>query len=691
MQAKWLINQEKDVNSIQTHLFQVKETTVNFLQLTLRHLKRHRKAFYIIGFSLLLILIILFSLRGVFLRSVVDQVKEKFSMRFHGYLIIEKAEFTGLRTIAFQGVSMGDSSSVDTLFSGKKLEVTIGWRSLLTFNPSFSELNGYNIQLNLVRADSSSNYLFLLKQRAITIKDTTTSDPVDYAGQVRRLFTLLFEVIPSHCNLYNLRLRANIDQNKFEINAPKYTIRNGGFINNISVITHDTTRVWTIEGEVNRSEQKGNFKIYGKEPLLIPWLDGRFNARVLFDTLQFSIEEGEAADTTFRLISRAGVSGLLISQPMISNRLVRFTQLKGELDLNISPSQLEVDSSSYALINGLKVNPYLNVTPSKPFKVKLEVHKRHFPAQQLFDALPAGLFSNLEGMVVEGNLSYDLSFSLDMDKPDSLVFDSDLRGEKFRIKKYGSTPLTLINGPFMHTVYEYGRPVRTFLVGEGNPGYIPLNQISPFLQSAIMTSEDGAFYYHGGFLPDAFRDAMITNIKEKRFARGGSTISMQLVKNVFLSRNKTVTRKLEEALIVWLIERQRLSSKARMYEVYLNIIEMAPMMYGVQEGAHFYFAKDASRLNLSESILLASLVPHPKWFKYSFNADGSPKEWLNDYYHLMVTKMVSKGFITETDALGVTTDFKITGPALKFLSPNDTIAADSLKKEIFNPNLTLDK
>lgn len=112
-------------------------------------------------------------------------------MRFHGYLIIEKAEFTGLRTIAFQGVSMGDSSSVDTLFSGKKLEVTIGWRSLLTFNPSFSELNGYNIQLNLVRADSSSNYLFLLKQRAVTIKDTTTSDPVDYAGQVRRLFTLL--------------------------------------------------------------------------------------------------------------------------------------------------------------------------------------------------------------------------------------------------------------------------------------------------------------------------------------------------------------------------------------------------------------------------------------------------------------------------------------------------------------------
>lgn len=676
------------MNSTPSYLIQAKAQLGNFLKLAAQFVKRNRKALYITAALVFVILLILFSLRGVFLRSVVDQVKEKFAMRFHGYLQIEQAEFSGLRTISFQKVSIGDSNCTDTLFTAKKLEVTIGWRSILTLNPSFSDLNGYHIHLNLVRADSSSNYLFLLKPRAITLKDTTSADPVDYATQVRRLFTLLFEVIPSHCNLFDLRLKANIDNNRFEINAAEYTIRNGGFINNISVITHDTTRIWTIEGMVNRSEQKGDFKIYGKEPLLVPWLDGRFTARVMFDTLQFSMEEGNAADTSFKLISKAGVSGLVISQPLISNRQVKFKELKGELDLIISPSQLEVDSSSYALINGLQVNPYIRFIPIKPYKINLEIHKREFPAQQLFDALPVGLFSNLEGMLVEGNLSYNLSFNLDMNNPDSLIFESDLKGNRFKIKKYGAVPLTLINSPFMHTVYEYGRPVRTFLVGEGNPGYLPLNQISPYLQSAIMTSEDGAFYYHGGFLPDAFREAMITNIKEKRFARGGSTISMQLVKNVFLSRNKTVTRKLEEALIVWLIERQRLSSKARMYEVYLNIIEMAPMTYGVQEGARFYFAKDASKLNLSESILLASLVPHPKWFKYSFNADGRPKEWLNDYYHLMVEKMVSKGFITENDALSVTTDFKISGPALKFLSPADSIAADSLKIDLLKPNLT---
>lgn len=93
---------------------------------------------------------------------------------------------------------------------------------------------------------------------------------------------------------------------------------------------------------------------------------------------------------------------------------------------------------------------------------------------------------------------------------------------------------------------------------------------------SVMQSEDGAFYYHHGFLPDALREALIYDLQVKRFARGGSTITMQLVKNVFLNKNKNFARKLEEALIVWIIETKRLTSKERMYEVYLNIAEWGP-------------------------------------------------------------------------------------------------------------------
>jgi membrane peptidoglycan carboxypeptidase len=249
---------------------------------------------------------------------------------------------------------------------------------------------------------------------------------------------------------------------------------------------------------------------------------------------------------------------------------------------------------------------------------------------------------------------------------------------KFRIEQFGNTYPGFINESFMHTAYEKGLAVRTFEVGPGNPAFRQLNQIAPSLRNAIMTSEDGGFFFHRGFLPDAIRDALILDLKERRFARGGSTISMQLVKNVFLNRNKTITRKLEEILLTWLIENCRLSTKERMYEVYLNIIEMGPMVYGVEEGSRFYFGKDVSKLSLAESVFMASIVPRPKKFMYAFDANGSLKPYLSEYYKLMAIKMLAKGYITEAEAAGLSPSIKLTGAAQKMLIHSDTIPQDSI-------------
>ena len=146
---------------------------------------------------------------------------------------------------------------------------------------------------------------------------------------------------------------------------------------------------------------------------------------------------------------------------------------------------------------------------------------------------------------------------------------------------------------------------------------------------------------------------MIQDIKERRFARGGSTLSMQLVKNVFLNRNKNIARKLEEALIVWLIETEHLTPKARMYEVYLNIAEWGPMVYGIHEAASFYFNKCPSQLSLEESIFLASIVPNPKHFKNSFTADGRLQESQEGYFHLIAERLAKKEVITDAQAAQV--------------------------------------
>ena len=224
-----------------------------------------------------------------------------------------------------------------------------------------------------------------------------------------------------------------------------------------------------------------------------------------------------------------------------------------------------------------------------------------------------------------------------------------------------------MNEEFEYTAYENGRPVRTFPVGPSWGHFTPLDKIPTVLQTAVMQSEDGAFFYHQGFLIDALREALIQDLKERRFARGGSTISMQLVKNVFLNRKKNITRKLEEALIVWLIESQRLTSKERMFEVYLNIAEWGPLVYGIGEASAFYFNKRPAELTVEESIFLASLIPHPKTFRYSFDDNGRLRESLSGYFNLIAERLAKKGIITEEEAARIRPQVNITGEARRQL------------------------
>ena len=232
---------------------------------------------------------------------------------------------------------------------------------------------------------------------------------------------------------------------------------------------------------------------------------------------------------------------------------------------------------------------------------------------------------------------------------------------------------------------EKGYAVKSFLVGPSNPSFTSLPEISPYLVNAVMTSEDGNFFSHNGFNEEAFRKSIVENYKKKRFARGGSTISMQLVKNVFLTRNKTISRKLEEAMIVWLLENNRLVSKERMLEVYFNIIEWGPGIYGVAEASFYYFKKRPSELSLEESIFLAMIVPRPKAFKYYFYAEGKLKEPYFGYFRLISGLLIKKGIIQETEKIEAPNQLVLSGAAKELVIVPDTLGIDSLQlsEELF--------
>jgi hypothetical protein len=284
-------------------------------------------------------------------------------------------------------------------------------------------------------------------------------------------------------------------------------------------------------------------------------------------------------------------------------------------------------------------------------------------------------------MQVGGKLNYKLNIFLNAAHPDDVQFDSRLDKNDFRIISYGKTNLAKLNSPFVYTPYEKEKPMPSRVIGPQNPDFTPLQDIAPVLRYAVMTAEDPSFYTNHGFVEESIRKSLATDYKDKKFKRGGSTISMQLVKNAFLSREKTLARKIEEILIVWMIENNQIMTKDRMLEVYFNIIEWGHNVYGIGEASRYYFDKTPAQLTLGESIYLASIVPHPKTGLYSFLPEGSLRPSLVGYFNLIGKLMAGKGQ-TAPDSSGYGFyDVRLKESLRKQMAPIDTTTANILMKQ----------
>src|SRR5688572_11414109 len=133
--------------------------------------------------------------------------------------------------------------------------------------------------------------------------------------------------------------------------------------------------------------------------------------------------------------------------------------------------------------------------------------------------------------------------------------------------------------------------------------------ISPHLQNAVLISEDSAFFQHTGFDLEQIKESAKRNWQEKRFARGASTITQQLAKNLYLSTSKNPLRKIREVFIAKKLE--DMLSKQRIFEIYLNVIEWGDGIYGVESASQRYFGKSSSALLPEEGAILAAMIPNP--------------------------------------------------------------------------------
>jgi len=140
--------------------------------------------------------------------------------------------------------------------------------------------------------------------------------------------------------------------------------------------------------------------------------------------------------------------------------------------------------------------------------------------------------------------------------------------------------------------------------------WIPLKSISKDAIEAVVVAEDGTFWSHDGFDWFEFKESIERNFEEGRAVRGASTITQQLVKNLYLSSSKNPLRKIKEWILTWYIEQQL--SKSRILEIYLNIIEWGDGVYGIEAASRYYFDKSANALTRDECARLAAIIPSPR-------------------------------------------------------------------------------
>ena len=169
----------------------------------------------------------------------------------------------------------------------------------------------------------------------------------------------------------------------------------------------------------------------------------------------------------------------------------------------------------------------------------------------------------------------------------------------------------------------------------GQDNYITLNQVSPIFKSALLVSEDIQFYNHKGIDVDEIKKSIETNIKKGKFHRGGSTLTQQLIKNVFLTKDKTIVRKLTEMYLTWRVEKA--FSKDVILEKYVNVVEFGKGLYGINNASYHYFEKPAMELNVLESAFLVYLLPNPKLYSQIYY-----KEELTEYSRKRILDICAK-------------------------------------------------
>ena len=622
----------------------------------------------ILGVIFLLGLVLLFAFRNALLDKVINRIDSKLTKDYQCHLTIQKAAFHGVTNLEFQQISLVPIHA-DTLVSIKELKTNISFWKLLFGDIQLGKLEINKGFIQLVKTKNGSNFDALLRSK----KEKNDATEINYAKLVNRITSKLLDLVPTDMQVKGFAFKIDDKGNKVVFDFKQLELVDKKLNTVIQVNSDNFSQQWSINGFADPRDRKADFTFANakNDMIKIPYLDKKFNLKTGFKSIHFNIENVAMESGELHIDGYVGIENLFVNHAKIASKDVEIKKARFDYHWVIGKRFMALDSASTVQLNNIKCQSYLSYTNKKDKVYALQLTIPKMKAQDFISSLPTGLFRHFEGMEAQGNFSYALNFEYNNHKPNNILFDSKLKPYGLKITKYGEADLNKINGEFVYRAIVNGIPQRPILVGSANPNYTPVATISPYLQKCVLTSEDPSFMTHRGFINEAFKESIIKNIKTKKFSRGASTISMQLVKNAFLTREKTVSRKLEEILMVYILENNHISSKQRMLEVYFNIIEWGPNVYGIGEASRFYFQKRASDLNVNECLFLATIIPNPRGFMAKFDAINKLKPAAKQTEKFLTNLMFRRNILTANDTIG-NFPLSISGQAKSFLKQKPT-------------------
>ena len=309
-------------------------------------------------------------------------------------------------------------------------------------------------------------------------------------------------------------------------------------------------------------------------------------------------------------------SGAITSKVLARDPLTAIDfELRGQLWYN--PDRTFSLNDAHARLGKIPVD--FSISHVRPVESDQNIFRLHVEsaanAEDFIPSLPAGFAPLLSGYKLTGPYTAQLDLAFDENRPDDLALNVDIDLDRVKTEAFDprSDFSMLKNKSFLVRINAATVPIE---IGPKDPNWVGFYDLPRNTAYAFVASEDGKFFSHNGFDIRAIRAGLIANIKAKKFVRGGSTISQQVVKNVFLNHDKTASRKFQEAFLTWQMEQNL--TKLMICELYLNLAHFARDTYGIRAAAQYYFKKNVANLTLRESLFLASILPNPIIFGGQF-------------------------------------------------------------------------